>query len=199
MLLSILLPDLQCSDTMRDHRVGCWSSKGLRLQDREASCWCTQGGLLVSDHGNNHRSPETNVSRRWWGRNTPPLLCPLIWEKQLHGVWKRSSAMEIQPCTLGQRDVMLSARGRKIKLTRNRQVFLMGIWLPFQKTTGEYLLIFPHYVNYHWTAHFTSISFHFSENRNKTVFGQLDLRKQLKKALSSENGCTMSCILTATF
>lgn len=87
------------------------------------------------------------------------------------------------------------SKGKKIKPTRNRQVFLMDICLPHQKNTGEYLLIFPHNVDCHWIAHLNSMSFYvlmFSENINQTMFGQLGLRKRLRKALSSENGCTMS-------
>lgn len=58
------------------------------------------------------------------------------------------------------KDAMPSPREKKIKPTRNRQVFLMGICLPYQNTTEEYLLISPHKVNCHWIAYLTSMSFH---------------------------------------
>lgn len=75
------------------------------------------------------------------------------------------------------------SKGKKIKPTRNRQVFLMNICLPHQKTTGEYLLIFLHNVDCHWIAHLNSMSFYVQWKHKPNYVWTVRFKKATQKSL----------------
>lgn len=163
MLLSIFLP----RSTVFTHYDGpqggmLEQQKAEAVSQRSISASIPREVCLCAAHGNSHRSPKTKYP--WSDEEKTSLLCSAhcFGKSDCMTPGKEASLLEFSHVHWHWWKRCNAKSKRKKDQTHQEQAsFLAGyLSLPYQNITEEYLLIFPHKVNCHWTAHLTRMSFH---------------------------------------